>query len=96
MQFGQVKDSRGRVLEEGDEILLHGNVIPAYRVGRITKVVDPRAPQGLYRLELVSVLVFLAGDGQPNHEFTRIQTLAEAGPLPFTAPPLVTPPGDQS
>ena len=87
-------DARGRVLEEGDEIILNAKGVIYFRVAKISPSLDPRAPADLLLVHLIAVIPFMAGRGKVNPEFIRVRTLAEAGPLPFnvdlTPPP--TPP----
>lgn len=78
-----VVDSRGRALQEGDEIVLRPGIQIFFRVARITPVMEPGAPRGLYRVDLVGMPAFITKAGEQNQEFTRVQTAAEVGPLPF-------------
>jgi hypothetical protein len=77
------KDARGRVLQEGDEILL---AIPGpiyFRVAQITPVLDPAAPAGLQHLHVGCMATFVVKSGKIHREFVRVQTAEEAGPTAF-------------
>jgi len=100
----EVLEARGRVLQEGDEIIL---AIPGplyFRVAQITPVLDPAAPPGLVQIHVGCMLTFGAKRGAINREFVRVRTAQEAGPSQFTlldarptaegGPTLVRPQGD--
>lgn len=77
------KDARGRVLQEGDEIVL---AIPGpiyFRVAQITPILDPKAPPGLYHLHVGCLATFTVKSGTIHREFVRVQTAEEAGPSAF-------------
>lgn len=77
------KDSRGRVLQEGDEILLNVKGPIFYRIAAIQPNVDPQLPQDLLFVHVVATVAFSCKRGALNNEFIRVQTQEEAGPLPF-------------
>lgn len=76
-------EARGRVLQEGDEIIL---AVPGpiyFRVAQITPVLDPTAPPGLLHVHVGCMLTFAAKKGAVNREFVRVRTVEEAGPMQF-------------
>lgn len=76
-------EARGRVLQEGDEIIL---AIPGpiyFRVAQITPMLDPSAPPGLLQVHVGCMLTFTAKRGAVNREFVRVRTAEEAGPSAF-------------
>lgn len=78
-----VLEARGRVLAEGDEIIL---AVPGpiyFRVAQITPVLDPAAPPGLLHVHVGCMLTFAAKRGAINKEFVRVRTAGEAGPSTF-------------
>ena len=78
-----ILEARGRVLQEGDEIILQ---IPGplyFRVAQITPVLDPAAPPGLLHVHVGCMLTFAAKRGAINREFIRVRTAEEAGPTQF-------------
>lgn len=81
------KDARGRVLQEGDEIIL---TVPGpiyYRVISIAPAVDPLAPANMLIVRVAAAIPFAAARGAVNPEFVRVRTAEEAGPLPFSLRP---------
>ena len=77
------RDARGRVLQEGDEVIL---AIPGpiyFRVAQITPVLDPQAPPGLLHVHVGCMLTFTAKRGAINREFVRVRSAEEAGPSTF-------------
>lgn len=80
---GMPRDARGRPLQEGDEIIL-GTVLPAqWRIVKIMPVLDPRVPPGAVVVHLVAFSNLPMKGGERYNNVVRIQTLEEAGPLPF-------------
>lgn len=76
------KDARGRVLEEGDEIIL--NVRSVYfRIASITPVLDPSAPPDMLMVHVGAMIPFYCKRGAINQEFVRVRSRAEAGPTNF-------------
>ena len=78
------KDARGRVLEEGDEIILNVRGPIYYRVMQIVPTLDPKLPPDLLTVHVAAMIPFYAKRGDINREFVRVRTAAEAGPLPIT------------
>jgi hypothetical protein len=78
------KDARGRVLQEGDEVILAIKAPIYFRVGQILPILDPKAPRGLMQLHLIATAAFTTKGGAVHPEFIRVQTAEEAGPSPFT------------
>lgn len=77
------RDARGRILQEGDEIII---AIPGpifFRVSRITPVLDPKFPPGMLMLHIGAMIPWAAKRGEVNPEFIRVRTAAEAGPSSF-------------
>ena len=79
-----VLEARGRVLQEGDEILLSIAGPIYFRVAQITPILDPAAPPGLLHVHVGAMLTFAAKRGAINREFVRVRTAEEAGPSSFT------------
>lgn len=77
------KDARGRILQEGDEIILNVKGPIYFRIAQITPNLDPKAPPDLLLVHVLAAIPFAAKRGVINPEFIRIRTLAEAGPMPF-------------
>lgn len=79
-----VRDARGRILAEGDEVLLDTGGHPIYyRVVSITPVLDPKAPPNLMRIEVAATTAWNAIRETQNMEFIRVRTAEEAGPSVF-------------
>jgi hypothetical protein len=78
-----VLEARGRVLQEGDEIILSVPGPIYFRVAQITPILDPAAPPGLYHVHIGCMLTFSARRGAINREFIRVRTAEEAGPSTF-------------
>lgn len=76
-------DARGRVLQEGDEIILALPGPVFFRIAQITPVLDPGAPPDLLHVHVGVMLTFTAKRGAINREFIRVRTEAEAGPSNF-------------
>lgn len=74
-------DARGRVLQEGDEILLRSAHDVYFRVMSITASLDPRAPGDLLMVHIGVMIPFAAQRGKVNPEFIRVRTAQEAGPM---------------
>lgn len=72
-----VLDSRGRVLQEGDEIILHLNQPVFVRVAKIAPVLDPAAPPGAVQVQLAAVYQFTVKGNVPVGEFHRVRTADE-------------------
>ena len=79
----ETRDARGRVLQEGDEIILSVPGPIYFRVAQITPVLDPAAPPGLLHVHVGCMLTFTAKRGAINREFVRVRTAEEAGPTQF-------------
>lgn len=85
------KDARGRVLQEGDEILLNTRGPIYYRISKIEPVPlsqlqpgqDPAQLRRMLYVHVGVMLTFTAVRGQINGEFVRVRTAEEAGPSPF-------------
>ena len=73
-------DARGRVLQEGDEIILNVRGPIYFRVAQITPMLDPNAPPGMLHVHVAAILTFMAKRGAMNAEFVRVRTAEEAGP----------------
>lgn len=76
-------DARGRVLREGDEIILAVRGPLYFRVAQIVPVLDPAAPSDLLHVHVGCMLTFAAKKGVINPEFVRVRTAEEAGPGSF-------------
>jgi len=76
-------DARGRVLQEGDEIILSIAGPVYFRVAQITPMLDPAAPPGMLHVHIGCMLTFAAKRGATNREFIRVRTAEEAGPTQF-------------
>lgn len=73
-----VRDSLGRVLEVGDEVVVIANAAN-YRVARIERVEDPGAPPNLMRIKLINVTeVIITCDGALD-SIMRVRTASEMG-----------------
>lgn len=71
------RDARGRLLQEGDEVLLH---IPGpiyFRVARVAPSLDPKAPPNAIHLTLTARADFVAIRDQANLEFIRVRSAEE-------------------
>jgi hypothetical protein len=77
------KDARGRVLEEGDEIILNVRGPIFFRVAAITPNLDPALPADMLHVHVAAIIPFAAARGKVNAEFIRVRTVEEAGPMPF-------------
>lgn len=75
------KDARGRILEEGDEIIVVTQGPIFFRVARIAPVLNPQLPPDMLELQIVALIPFLAKRGVVNPEFIRVRTREEAGPM---------------
>lgn len=78
------KDARGRVLQEGDEVILNVKGPIYFRIASITPSLDPGAPADLLMVHAGVMVAFVAKRGAINSEFIRVRTLQEAGPTNFT------------
>ena len=76
-------DARGRVLQEGDEIILNIRGPIYFRVANITPILDPNAPANMLQVHVAAILTFMAKRGAMNNEFIRVRTAEEAGPQQF-------------
>jgi hypothetical protein len=76
-------EARGRILQEGDEIILSLPGPVYFRVAQITPVLDPGAPPGLLHVHVGAMLTFVAKRGAINAQFIRVRTAEEAGPTQF-------------
>jgi len=77
------KDAKGRLLQEGDEILLNIRSPLLFRIAQIVPVLDPNAPRGLYQIHVGALMTFTAKGGVVHHEFLRVATVDEVGPGNF-------------
>lgn len=77
------KDARGRVLQEGDEIILSVPGPIYFRIAGIVPNLDPSAPPDLLLVHVGVMATFSARRGAINKEFIRVRTLEEAGPINF-------------
>jgi hypothetical protein len=77
------KDARGRILQEGDEIILNVRGPIYFRIAQITPNLDPKAPPDMLLVHVGVMVPFAAKRGAINPEFIRVRTLAEAGPTNF-------------
>jgi hypothetical protein len=84
----EVLDSRGRALQEGDEIIVVLNGPTYMRVAKIVPALQADAPPGAMLITLSAAYQFGAMRGTVNPEFIRVRTVEEAGPLqpPTTEP----------
>jgi len=93
------KDARGRVLQEGDEILLNVKGPVYYRVVKIRPNLDSKLPPDMVYVDVAVVIPFLCQGGAINREFIRVRTIDEAGPTNVSLtdiqapPPPAPPPG---
>ena len=78
-----VLEARGRVLQEGDEIILSLPGPIYFRVAQITPVLDPAAPPGLLNVHVGCMLSFVAKRGVVSREFIRVRSAEEAGAMGF-------------
>jgi hypothetical protein len=74
----QVRDDKGRVLQEGDEVVLM-QPGSCYRVAMVQPVVDPRAPKGLVKLVLVARAEIVCQANQQIEGCIRVRTAEELG-----------------
>ncbi len=74
------KDARGRVIEEGDELILNVRGPVYYRVMAIQPNLDPSVPEDMLLVHIGVMIPFMAKRGAINNEFIRVRTCAEAGP----------------
>lgn len=81
-----VLDSRGRALQEGDEIIVVLNGPTYMRVAKIVPAMGMDAPPGSMLITLSAAYQFGAMRGTVNPEFIRVRTVEEAGPLKPPAP----------
>lgn len=77
-------DARGRVLEEGDELILNTRGPIYFRVAKIEPLasLDPAA-RTMVLVHIGCMLTFTAKRGAVNAEFIRVRTGEEAGPTEF-------------
>lgn len=76
-----VLDCRGRILREGDEVIVALQNPPFFRVSAIHPSLHPQAPPGAMEIVFSAAYKFGAMRGAINPEFIRVQTVEEAGPL---------------
>jgi hypothetical protein len=81
------KDCRGRILHEGDEIILAVTGPIFFRIASIEPSLDPGAPADLLLVQIGAMIPFAARRGAVNPEFIRVRTAEEAGPTPFAVLP---------
>lgn len=74
------RDARGRVLQEGDEIIVAVAGPIYFRVTKITPAIDPKLPPDMLLLEISAVIPFMAKRGAVNPEFVRVRTREEIEP----------------
>lgn len=67
-----VRDIYGRVLRVGDQVHLQTIVHQPYQVTDIVPVVDPKLPENMTQITLVSSVRFIAKNDQRNNEFVRV------------------------
>lgn len=77
------KDAFGRPLAEGDGVLLTLSGPILFRVAQIEASLDPRLPPGVMTLHLLATASFQVKPGAKHHEFLRVGTIAELGPMPY-------------
>lgn len=77
------RDARGRLLQEGDEIILNIRGPVFFRIAQITPVLDASAPKNMVRVSVGTVLEFIAARDTVQNEFIRVRTVEEAGPGNF-------------
>ena len=88
-----VRDAKGRVLHEGDEVILNLRGPVYLRVAKIVPVLDPGAPPNLVNIHVGTLAAFTVKKDTPVMEILRIATLEEAGPKPLEMiEPAVGPP----
>jgi hypothetical protein len=78
------KDARGRLLQEGDEIILNAKGAIYFRIASITPTLDPNAPPDLIMVHVAAIIPFVCKRGALNPEFVRVRTVEEAGPMNFS------------
>lgn len=78
------KDARGRVLQEGDEIILNVRGPIYFRIAAIVPNLDPASPPGMLFVHVGAMIPFAVKRGMVNPEFIRVRTLEEAGPTNFS------------
>lgn len=74
------RDARGRVLQEGDEIIIAVAGPIYFRIQKITPATDPKLPPDMLLLEIAAVVPFMAKRGAVNAEFVRVRTREEIEP----------------
>ncbi len=77
------KDARGRVLMEGDEVILNVQGPIYFRIAAIEPSLDPSAPPDILVLTIGAMVPFMAKRGAINKQLIRVRTLGEAGPTNF-------------
>lgn len=75
----QVRDALGRVLAEGDLIILKTTQEQVYKVTKIQplSMPSPNGPVPLMDIQLASAARFSAQRDQPNAEFVRVMSAGE-------------------
>ena len=81
------KDSLGRPLAEGDGVLLTLNGPILFRILEISSSLDHRLPSTVMQVHLVATATFQVKAGAKHHEFLRVATIEELGPVPFARLP---------
>jgi hypothetical protein len=84
---GGPKDARGRELKEGDEIILGTQLPVQWRILQLTPILDPKAPAGALIMHLVATSNLPIQGGMKYSNMIRVQTVEEAGPMPFAMLP---------
>lgn len=72
-----MRDALGRVLDEGDRVILRGSALAVFTVERIGPVVDPRMPPNLIDMDITCSIRFRARAGDVNAQFIRVITREE-------------------
>lgn len=90
-----IRDLFGRSITEGDMVLLNLKTPVFFRIANITPVLDPAQPPGLMQVHCVTFFSLIAKRGTPLKEIVRVQTSAEAGPMPFKMLDAVPMPGQE-
>lgn len=72
-----VRDSHGRVLQVGDEILLASNAPTLYRVHSVERHSAPGLPPNLMLVRLITTIELLTPRDQPTQEILRVATAEE-------------------